>query len=252
MYSINLNHYVTNQYGNRCYNCVTNPTIQYLHSLPFLTDCHSSCLTCESADNSSSCLTCSDGTLVVLNSSPPGPCVLPGEGVLYIAHKPPEYHTHRDFDIVYTDYSVRLVDGTASNEGRVEVVKSGQYSTICLDQWDQNLADVVCHQLGFTLLAEEAFLNFGAVFGEGTGPILDEDLVCSGSEEFVSHCSIVPANIGGCNHSRDASVRCSGEFAWFKQKKAYHPKQHAACVQVVSIGMHSNTIYATLMYFSVN
>ena len=94
------------------------------------------------------------------------------------------------------------------------MVKSGQYSTICLDQWDQNLADVVCHQLGFTLTAEEAFLNFGAVFGEGTGPILDEDLVCSGSEEFVSHCSKVPANIGGCNHSRDASVRCSGEYTY--------------------------------------
>ena len=143
--------------------------------------------------------------------------------VYYIAHKPPEYHTHRDFNIVHTDYSVRLVDGTASNEGRVEVVKSGQYSTICLDQWDQNLADVVCHQLGFTLLAEEAFLNFGAVFGEGTGPILDDDLVCSGSEEFISHCSKVPANIGGCNHSRDASVRCSGKFACSNSRKPTIP-----------------------------
>ena len=132
--------------------------------------------------------------------------------------------SYLDIDLVHTctDYFARLVDGTASNEGRVEVVKSGQYSTICLDQWDQNLADVVCHQLGFTLLAEEAFLNFGAVFGEGTGPILDEDLVCSGSEEFVSHCSIVPANIGGCNHSRDASVRCSGNFAYMHDVIYYY------------------------------
>ena len=112
---------------------------------------------------------------------------------------------------VYVDYTVQLVGGTSSSEGRVELIKSGQYNTICLDNWDQNLANVVCRQLGFTLLAEEAFLNFGAVFGQGTGPILEEELSCTGTEDFVVHCSRAAADIGGCNHSRDASVRCSGE-----------------------------------------
>ena len=112
---------------------------------------------------------------------------------------------------VYVDYTVRLVGGASSSEGRVEVITSGQYNTICLDNWDQNLANVVCRQLGFTLLAEEAFLNFGAVFGQGTGPILEEELTCTGTESFVVHCNRAAADIGGCNHSRDASVRCSGE-----------------------------------------
>ena len=112
---------------------------------------------------------------------------------------------------VYVDYTIRLVGGASSSEGRVEVITSGLYNTICLDNWDQNLANVVCRQLGFTLLAEEAFLNFGAVFGQGTGPILEEELTCTGTESFVLHCSRAAADIGGCNHSRDASVRCWGE-----------------------------------------
>ena len=113
--------------------------------------------------------------------------------------------------IMYVDYTVQLVGGASSSEGRVEVIKSGQYNTICLDNWDQNLANVVCRQLGFTLVIE-AFLNFGAVFGQGTGPILEEELTCTGTESVVVHCSRAAADIGGCNHSQDASVRCSGEL----------------------------------------
>ena len=112
---------------------------------------------------------------------------------------------------MYADYTVRLVGGASSSEGRVEVIDSGQYNTICLDNWDQNLANVVCRQLGYTLVIEP-FLAFGAVFGQGTGPILEEELTCTGTESVVVHCSRAAADIGGCNHSRDASVRCSGEL----------------------------------------
>ncbi|KAF3980675.1 MAG: scavenger receptor cysteine-rich domain-containing protein [Methylococcales symbiont of Iophon sp. n. MRB-2018] len=49
-----------------------------------------------------------------------------------------------------------------------------------------------------------------ASYGEGNGPILLDNVVCSGSEENLLECSYNPLFTTNCIHSEDAGVNCLG------------------------------------------
>lgn len=100
---------------------------------------------------------------------------------------------------------LRLAGGHSRCEGRVELRQAGSWGTVCDDGWDLADAAVVCRQLGcgWALRAPRE-----AAFGWGHGPVLLDEVNCSGHEEQLGEC---PAALQhDCSHKEDASVVCSG------------------------------------------
>nr|XP_025958685.1 lysyl oxidase homolog 4 [Dromaius novaehollandiae] len=100
---------------------------------------------------------------------------------------------------------VRLRAGAHAGEGRVEVLRNGQWGTVCGKRWDLLAASVVCRQLGYGT-AKQALA--GAQMGQGLGPIHLSEVRCTGHERSLGECHYQDAEQSGCGHEADAAVRC--------------------------------------------
>ncbi|XP_031568094.1 uncharacterized protein LOC116302847 [Actinia tenebrosa] len=101
---------------------------------------------------------------------------------------------------------VRLVNGSLSSRGRVEVYYNSQWGTICDDGWDIRDARVVCRMLGY----RDAYSAVGsAYFGSGSGKIWLDEVNCNGYESSISSCIHSSWGTHDCRHSEDAGVVCS-------------------------------------------
>ncbi|XP_044844674.1 deleted in malignant brain tumors 1 protein-like isoform X2 [Mauremys mutica] len=102
---------------------------------------------------------------------------------------------------------VRLLNSPSRCAGRVEVLHNQLWGTVCDDGWDLQDAGVVCRQLGCgTALSAPG----GARFGQGSGPILLDEVNCTGTEAALSECRAKPWGDHNCHHREDAGVVCSG------------------------------------------
>lgn len=112
---------------------------------------------------------------------------------------------HRE-DVGVICFGIRLTGGSSSREGRVEVKVGHTWGTVCDDSWDENDARVVCRMLEYSTGSVRAYSR--AHFGEGTGPILMDNVHCTGSERSLALCPFRGFGHNDCGHSEDAGVAC--------------------------------------------
>ena len=91
--------------------------------------------------------------------------------------------------------------------GRVEIYNpaSGEFGTVCRDNFDEAEALVACRSLGFN---KGKVLN-AAQTPNGTETILLDDLDCTGTENSLLECQHNGIGIHNCQHSEDVGVFCS-------------------------------------------
>ncbi|CAE8614080.1 unnamed protein product [Polarella glacialis] len=103
-----------------------------------------------------------------------------------------------------TIYNVGDADVSGGIDGRVEVFYTGQWGSVCKDEFGSTEATVACKELGYT------FGYVGVTTSlAGTGPIWMDNVVCTGDELWLSKCESNGWGISNCYHSEDVGIYCT-------------------------------------------
>lgn len=101
---------------------------------------------------------------------------------------------------------MRLSNGPSASAGRLEIMRSGVWGTVCDDRFDDTSAGVTCSLLGYS----GGQYKGSAYYGPGAGPVWMTDVQCVGGEQTLFKCSWSPVTYpwSSCDHTEDVSVIC--------------------------------------------
>ncbi|KAM6970621.1 scavenger receptor cysteine-rich domain-containing group B protein [Aplochiton taeniatus] len=116
--------------------------------------------------------------------------------------------------------TVRLVNGRKRCEGRVEVQHNRTWGTVCDDDWDMVDANVVCRQLECGLAMA---VGSSSQFGQGSGPILLDNVDCKGGETDLGKCGSLGWGVHNCYHYEDVSVTCKDTTPMLESRDQLEP-----------------------------
>jgi deleted-in-malignant-brain-tumors protein 1 len=105
--------------------------------------------------------------------------------------------------------AVRLVNGTSSEAGRLEVCSNGIWGSVCGKGFDVTDAYVVCRELGFGISEPIVYTN--SYFGDGNEAIIYSNLECGGYEGTISDCPKQSYGSFSCSRNNVAGLICSDD-----------------------------------------
>uniref|UniRef100_A0AAY5ENR1 SRCR domain-containing protein n=1 Tax=Electrophorus electricus TaxID=8005 RepID=A0AAY5ENR1_ELEEL len=107
--------------------------------------------------------------------------------------------------VIYESKNIILVGGPRCS-GRVEVLHGKIWATVCIEDFDQQDAEVVCREMGCGLPVE---VLGAAAFGRGEGQVWTEELQCRGNESQIHLCPKSSTLKHDCSHDNDVGLVCA-------------------------------------------
>uniref|UniRef100_A0A8D2D3D8 Scavenger receptor family member expressed on T cells 1 n=1 Tax=Sciurus vulgaris TaxID=55149 RepID=A0A8D2D3D8_SCIVU len=131
------------------------------------------------------------------------------ESLLFHCQREPGHQCTHDQDVGLrcSGEKFRLVNGSSSCEGRVELQVQGSWAPLCATHWDLEDATVLCHQLN---CGRAVATPPGGHFGEGGAPLWPDVFHCVGTEPYLWNCPVSTLGAQACAPGNSASALCSG------------------------------------------
>ncbi|VDI23188.1 Hypothetical predicted protein, partial [Mytilus galloprovincialis] len=98
---------------------------------------------------------------------------------------------------------LRIADGYALNQGRLEINYRGEWGTVCYKNFGDVDAEVACRQLGYC----SGIMQPYDLIRNGRNAIWLTEVKCSGSESKLLNCEYNTDTLQ-CNHHHDVGVHC--------------------------------------------